>query len=493
MKTSNKIIPFYTLELPESAKEEIREIYGRRKVSENIINMYHEHLKYRMLRSRSIYDYEVMGSTWFYEEVKDRSISQPDELTRWLEVRTFRNGTEFKKKEAKHYRFKPDFLRKHGLVIKKIYVPLKVWDKGHYSPSPIEKGTNYNIDRIEIDLNLWSMTNTDIERELMGASYDRFARKTNVKGDKVECWHKRYDFELSYQSNDHALYKYWETKVGAYRKYNSLVKFKYGDRLAEINPTNNRLDHRLLELPKECLRYIRVDGEPLVENDLKNSQPCLLMNVLFGNLQVPFKDYGIILDQVRKEYDNLVELVGTNPKLHELIESTYSGTFYEVLQRLSSESMTRDEAKKATMFVLFSEFKPKWNPSVQMWVDNHPELYWFIQNFKKGYFKAHKDNILSQKVFRVKKSDKSAYEASTSFLPVLLQKIEAMIFLDHILIDLYHKGIFALSKHDAILCKRSDSVKVKRIMEQHLSKLLGENRYTLDTTQICTECHKLAA
>jgi hypothetical protein len=149
------------------------------------------------------------------------------------------------------------------------------------------------------------------------------------------------------------------------------------------------------------------------------------MNVLFGNLQVPFKDYGIILDQVRKEYDNLVELVGTNPKLHELIESTYSGTFYEVLQRLSSESMTRDEAKKATMFVLFSEFKPKWNPSVQMWVDNHPELYWFIQNFKKGYFKAHKDNILSQKVFRVKKSDKSAYEASTSFLPVLLQKIEA--------------------------------------------------------------------
>ena len=214
---------------------------------------------------------------------------------------------------------------------------------------------------------------------------------------------------------------------------------------------------------------------------MKNILYLLLFISSVGYSQTPITD------------DNLVELVGTNPKLHELIESTYSGTFYEVLQRLSSESMTRDEAKKATMFVLFSEFKPKWNPSVQMWVDNHPELYWFIQNFKKGYFKAHKDNILSQKVFRVKKSDKSAYEASTSFLPVLLQKIEAMIFLDHILIDLYHKGIFALSKHDAILCKRSDSVKVKRIMEQHLSKLLGENRYTLDTTQICTECHKLAA
>jgi len=488
-----KTIPFYTLELPESAKEEIREIYGRRKVSENIINMYHEHLKYRMLRSKSIYDYEVMGSTWFYEEVKDRSISQPDEMARWMEVRIFRNGTEFKKKEAKHYRFKPAFLRKHGLVIKKIYVPLKEWDDRGYSPSQIETGTNQNIDRIEIDLNLWSMTNTDIERELMGASHDRFDRKTNAKGDKVECWHKRYDFELSYQLNDHALYNYWETKVGAYRMYNSLVKFKYGDRLAEINSTNNRLDHRLLLLPKECLRYIRVDGEPIVEHDLKNSQPSLLMNALFGNLQVPFKDYHIVLDQVRKEYDKLVELVSTNSKLNELIESTYSGTFYEALQRLSDEPYTRNEVKLATMFVLFSGFKPNWNPSVQMWVDNHPELYWFIQNFKKGYFKAHKDNILSQKVSRAEKSDKSAYEASTSFLPVLLQKIEAIIFLDHILIDLYHKGIFALSKHDAILCKQSDSIKVKRIMEQHLSKLLGENKYTLDTTRMCTECHKLAA
>jgi len=355
-KNTNKFIPFYTLELPESAKEEIREIYGHRQVSENIINMYNEHLKYRMLRSRSIYDYEVMGSKWFYEEVKNRSISQPDEMARWMEVRTFRNGTEFKKKEAKHYRFIPAFLRKHGLVIKKIYVPFREWDDRGYSPSPIEIGTNQNIDKIDIGLKLWSMTNTDIERELMGASYDRFARKTNVKGDKVECWHKRYDFELSNQLEDHDIYRDWETKVGAYRMYNSLVKFKYGDRLAEINATNNRLDHRLLELPKECLRFIRVDGEPLVEHDLKNSQPCLLINVLFGNLQVPFKDFDIVLDQIRKEYENLVELVGTNPQLHELVNSTYSGTFYEALQRLSDEPYTRNEVK---IVLVYSELQEK--------------------------------------------------------------------------------------------------------------------------------------
>ena len=492
-KPTGKIIPFYTLELTESAKEEIREIYGRRKVSENIIDMYNEHLKLRMLRSKSIYDYEVMGSTWFYEVVKNRSISQPNELARWMEVRIFKTGAEFSMKEAKHYRFKSDFLRRHGLVIKKIFISLDEWDKGDYSPSPIEIGTNQNINRIDIDLNLWSMTSTDIEGELMGASHDRFSRKTNIKVDKVMCNTKRYDFELSYQFDDHDIYRDWETKISAYRMYNGLVKFKYGDRLAEINATNNRLDHKLLELPKECLRFIRVDGEPLVEHDLKNSQPCLLMNTLFGNLHVPFKDYDIVLDQVRKEYDSLVKLVNTNPKLHELIESTYKGTFYETLQKLSEEPYTRNEVKLATMFVLFSGFNTKWNPSVQMWNDNHPELYWFIQNFKKSYYKAHKDNILTERLSRVGKSDKLAYKASVSFLPVLLQKVEALIFIDHILVDLYHQGIFAVSKHDAILCKQSDSVKVKRIMEKHLTKLLGENRYTLATTQLCTDCLKLAA
>ena len=492
-KQMGKLIPFYTLELPESAKEEIREIYGRRKVSENIINMYHEHLKFRMYRSRSIYDYEVMGSKWFYEQVKDPYISQPDELARWMEVRTFKSGKEFKKKEAKHYRFKPDFLRKHGLIIKKIYTPLSEWDKDAYSPLPIEQQTNLNIDKIEIDLNLWAMTNTEIERDLEVAASDRFRRKTNIKDDKVMCYHKRYDFELSYHLNDHALYEHWETKIGAYRMYNSLVRFKYGDRLAKINPTNNRLDHRLLELPKECLRFVRVDGEPLVEHDLKNSQPCILMNVLFGSLQVPFKDYNIVLQRVRKQYNNLVELIDSNPKLQELVNSTYTGTFYEALQRLSKESITRDEAKKATMFVLFSGFNAYWNISVDIWNENHPELYRFIKNLKKSYYQAHKDKILDKWIPRDENTDKPSYKASTRFLPVLLQKLEAMIFLNNILTDIYNQEIFSLSKHDAILCKQNDSDKVKRIMEQHLSKLLGSCKYTLDTTELYTERLKLAA
>jgi len=337
------------------------------------------------------------------------------------------------------------------------------------------------------------MSYLDIEYNLTEAASDRFLKKTKVQDDQVICFHKRCDFELTFRKDDYELYKHWELKIGAYRIYNSLVKFTFGDRLAKINPTNNRLDHRLLELPKECLRFIRVDGEHLIEFDLKNSQPCLLMNVLFGNLHVPFKDFQIILKLVKTEHDSLVKLMSSDPKLNELIKSTYKGTFYEALQRLNKESITRDEAKKATMFVLFSGFKTFGNNSVDIWMENFPELYKFIKNLKRSFYKAYKDDLLIERLISSQRSEKTAYNLSKSFLPVLLQKIEALIFLDNILKNIYRKRIFSLSKHDAIICKESDSQVVKKIMEQNLIKILGKNRFTLDTTHLCAECLKLAA
>ncbi len=180
-------------------------------------------------------------------------------------------------------------------------------------------------------------------------------------------------------------------------------------------------------------------------------------------------------------------------KLNELIKSTYTGTFYEALQRLNKDFIARDEAKKATMFVLFSGFNTFGNNSVDLWVKNYPELYKFIKNLKKSFYKAYKDGLLIEKSFSSQRSEKTPYELSTSFLPVLLQKIEALIFLDNILKSIYRKRIFSLSKHDAIICKESDLQIVKKIMEQNLTKILGKDRFTLDTTHLCAECLKLAA
>jgi hypothetical protein len=337
------------------------------------------------------------------------------------------------------------------------------------------------------------MTKSDIEKEFNGAAEKRFCNKTKIKESEVICIHKRYDFNLCFQSKDYELYKEWEIKIGAYRMYNSLVKFKFGDRLAKVNQTNNRLEHKLLELPKECLRFLRVEGETLAEFDLKNSQPCILMNALFGDLYVPYEDFQEVLNQQKASYYKLVETFKNNPKLNELVTSAYSGKFYETLQRLSYDDITRDESKKATMFVLFSGFNSKWNASVDMWKNNHPELYGFIKNLKKRYYKVYKDNITKENSPDYDEFLKSSYSKSTSFLPVTLQKLESFIFLDHILVDILKNGLFTLSKHDAVLCKKSDADKIRTIMEKNLKQLLGVDRFKLDFSHLCSEDLKLAA
>lgn len=488
---NNTKIPFYILELPESAKNEIRQEYGSTKLAENIIKMYNDHLKYRSYRKRSIYDYEVICSRWFKKAVKSPKVSKPKELSRWMETRIFKKGTHFSKTEAKHYRFTAEFLRKHELVVRKIYRDSPERDNENYCPTNLEKITNQNIDRIELDLQLLSMSQNEIVSTFSDAANDRFRKRSRIKEDAVYVFSKRSDFEIKYRLEDYDLYRSIESRLGPFRLYNDLVLFKYGNRLSKVNDTNNRLDHRLLDLPKECLRYFKVDGEPLVEIDLKNSQPCLLMNLLFGSLEVPFEEFYDVLDRMNIDYISLKDLYETDADMKGLVNSAFTGTFYETIQDLSNEEITREDAKNATMNVLFSGFKSDWNPAKVIWLENWKEFYWFIQNLKKGYFKALKDGVLTKNSQEDISIQKSPYEASVSFLPVLLQKIEAILFIDNILNDLCNQGLFAIPKHDAILCKLSEMDKVKKIMEDNLNKLLGYNRYKLDVTILNQDANKI--
>ena len=124
-------------------------------------------------------------------------------------------------------------------------------------PTCIEFRTNENIDRLELTVDLLSLSCEDIQEYFKVAANERFQNKTRVMADRVECMHKSLDFDLSYHIDDHELYEHWETKVGAYRMFNGLIEFKYGRRPAKIIDTNNRLDHKLLGVQRECLRFIR--------------------------------------------------------------------------------------------------------------------------------------------------------------------------------------------------------------------------------------------
>lgn len=491
-------IPFYVFQLSKSAEQLIVKKYGKKQISKNIINMFNKHLIYRMNRQRPIYDYEVISSQFYKGEIKDPKINVTELLNMFMEVRVFNDGTTYRKNpktnkgEGKHYRFKAEFIKEHGFAVKKIYRDIKPAEV--YVPSYVEDQTDKFIARVELTTkDLLLMPRSSVENVFRDASSDRFKRKISVQLDKVSCFHKRFDYELSYDLEDHQLFKKWETKRGAYDMYNSLVNFEHNLGKAKTSPTNYRLHHKLLELPKECLRFMRVEGEPLAELDLKNSQPCLLMNILFGKLKIPYKSYDIVLEKVESDHCELKNQISIDSKLAKLIEASYNGSFYTVLKSLSEEEISRDEAKKATMNILFSGFNSKWNPAQDIWKENYEELFYFIRNVKRAYYIAHKDDKLDQKDKLCKSGEIDSYKASTGFLPILLQRAESIIFVENILTNLFKQDIFALSKHDAILCKVSDMEKVRGIMEDSLDDLLGKHKYALEEGYLFEECQQLAA
>lgn len=492
-------VPFYTLKLPESAEKEIIKKYGDRQVSKNIILMFNLFLKQYMVLGKRIYDYCLLGSAFYRGVIKDRSVKISELLEMYLEPRVFTDGKMFRKKttyhqgEGKHYRFKAAFLQKHGLMIIKTFVPKRDNPEETEDVLPVEHGTNQCLQQIELPFDLLNMSQLEIERDIGKASAERFHNRTTTEEKVVKGRNKRFDYVLEYPLEYHDLYEKWETKIGAYRMYNSLVNLIYSRKDSRIHLNNHRLHHILLQVPKEALRFIMVEGEPLVEFDLKNSQPCILMNLLFGKLKIPFGARWLAITSFETQLQKLRNSAKGDLGLRKLIESGFNGRFYEIIQELSGGDISREEAKKAVMFILFSNPNAKWNPSREIWVKNFPTLYYFIQNFKKALFKVHRRTISGEVMGDTRKGLKVPQNQNKGHLAVLLQQLEALIFVEHILPDLYDQGFFALTKHDALLCKQSDAVKVKQIIKTHLDTLLGWGKYRLQFTNLCSECLPLAA
>lgn len=68
-----------------------------------------------------------------------------------------------------------------------------------------------------------------------------------------------------------------------------------------FSPKNSRIYHQYCSLPKSLRKYIRVDGKPTVEKDIKNSHPCLLPTIYSP------PDYAS--EDVIDEHQELINLV----------------------------------------------------------------------------------------------------------------------------------------------------------------------------------------
>ena len=234
-------------------------------------------------------------------------------------------------------------------------------------------------------------------------------------------------------------------------------KIQSGEIFIKCNKTNGRLDSNFTRLPSELLQHLSINGNPLVEIDIKNSQPffaaCLLnptpeieklmMRYLGKNITMLAKSLQLANNEDVKLYTSLVT----------------TGNFYEpfLMEKFKENGINvknRDELKKHLFIVFFGKLNAyKYNPAARLFKSLFPNV---------------------QKLFDAIKKDEY------NQLAIILQRIESYSLLDRvaqkILADL--PGLPFLTRHDSILPSgifvTSDTAeKVKSILLETIKEVTG--------------------
>lgn len=494
INSNNLEYPVYILAITKSLEQQVYKDFGETRASYNIIKLLNAFISQYSTSGLRIYDYALLGSSYARRMIKNPHVSIKGVAEKYLEVRKFRDGKEFRnpkngRGEAKHYRLKPEIIEEHGLRFKMEFKDISKDLSCPILPNELKK-VKGALDKVQFLEDPRSLYLAEVFQKFEHVSKERFWNKIVEKEDYYFGIHKRNDFELKFKKEHIDIYERWEKQLGAVRVYNAICDFQLGNKNVKRLESNNRLNSSILQIPKESFQMARMEGEPLVEMDLKNCQPCLLFNLLFKDKLDDVPELKRLLDLVWTEYSVLKDIVRSDLKYNELIENTFQGKLYETLQKYAAnagQNLTRDEVKKSVMTVIFSGFKHR-SPSSKIWEKHYPALYYFIQDLKKAVYKALKDEKISNKDIMVLDANKRPYEASKSFLALCLQKFEAFIFIDNILMDILSRGIPAFSKHDAILVKISDLPVAKQIVRSKLEQILGPNNFELSVDPMCSEC-----
>jgi hypothetical protein len=172
---------------------------------------------------------------------------------------------------------------------------------------------------------------------------------------------------------------------------------------------------------RQFLYHKKFEDEILVNIDIKNSQPFFL------NLLLAKKYKGKHLPNDVKLYMQLTSL----------------GTFYEFAAMAMNEPMETKRERR--------EFKAKFFGSVFFCENLHTKGskfgQWFMDRFENVYALT------------------SAIKAGNhKALAVVMQKEEAGLMLDTVMVELHKRKIWAASIHDSIVCRPGDQESVKEII-----------------------------
>jgi hypothetical protein len=217
---------------------------------------------------------------------------------------------------------------------------------------------------------------------------------------------------------------------------NSIVRLMNGQFFAKTSEKNGRLTTSLTNLSKIFLEdnCITLFGQELIEFDLRNSQPCLLAFILedLSRINELLPNYEYHLPKV---------ILGEDSEL--FMQQVWNGTFYdEIAKQLN---IPRDKAKVELFGVFFANNRDTKNEFKKYLKVLYPTVFQWISEFK-----------------RLNKSE---------YFSIMLQQIESVIFLKKTLPKIRQRGILVYTKHDCFLCKKTDYMKTRKIIESSFNDL----------------------
>jgi hypothetical protein len=215
----------------------------------------------------------------------------------------------------------------------------------------------------------------------------------------------------------------------------SAIRIMNGDIFHTVDNTSGRYHSNITNMAKGLRPFLRINGEPLVNIDIKNSQPYLSTIILTNPGKVANMtkntDFALLLQSLKvskcKDVTNYINLV-------------ISGQLYEFLMSEFGKKglhLTRDETKKQVLRILFDQNRMPAN-----------ELNRKCKTIFKDLFPQ--VNKVFNKVRGYERGDK--FKSYKRFA-ILLQTIESYLILEVILKRIYRElpATIALTIHDSIM------------------------------------------
>lgn len=239
----------------------------------------------------------------------------------------------------------------------------------------------------------------------------------------------------------------------------SAKRIKNGDIFWTVDCTSGRFHSNVTNIAKGLRSYLRIKGEPLVNIDIKNSQPYLSTILLTDPGKVAWMTknpaFALLLQSLK---------VSSNHDVKKYIEFVISGTLYEYLmQEFAKEGLplTRNETKQQVLRILFAR-----NRTPKDEINNQCR-----EIFKDRFPTVHR--IFS----KVRGSEKGDRFSNYKRFAILLQRIESYLILDVILKRIYRElpGTIAITVHDSIMTGvLTNNVKaVTKIIIEELTFFVG--------------------